>query len=47
MTLLRGVTIAAIKNNEEVVASLYERILGRVSVHDIYHPHFHQQAKIR
>ena len=35
---LRGVTIAAIKNNEEVVASLYERILGRVSVHDIYHP---------
>ena len=32
---LRGVTIAAIKNNEEVVASLYERILGRVSVHDI------------
>ena len=27
---LRGVTIAAIKNNEEVVASLYERILGRV-----------------
>ena len=36
---LRGVTIAAIKNNEEVVASLYERILGRVSVHDIYHPH--------
>ena len=36
---LRGVTIVAIKNNEEVVASLYERILGRVSVHDIYHPH--------
>ena len=36
---LRGVTIAAIKNNEEVVSSLYERILGRVSVHDIYHPH--------
>ena len=35
---LRGVTIAAIKNNEEVVASLYERILGRVSVHDIIHP---------
>ena len=35
---LRGVTIAAIKNDEEIVASLYERILGRVSVHDIYHP---------
>ncbi|MDR2130715.1 MAG: DNA-directed RNA polymerase subunit beta' [Odoribacteraceae bacterium] len=36
---LRGVSISAIKNNEEVVSSLYERILGRVSVHDIYHPH--------
>ncbi|MCC8174180.1 MAG: DNA-directed RNA polymerase subunit beta' [Odoribacter sp.] len=36
---LRGINIAAIKNNEEVVSSLYERILGRVSVHDIYHPH--------
>ena len=28
----------AIKNNEEVVESLYERILGRTTVHDIYHP---------
>ena len=28
-----------LKNNEEVVSSLYERILGRVSVHDVYHPH--------
>jgi DNA-directed RNA polymerase subunit beta' len=36
---LRGVSISAIKNNEEIVSSLYERILGRVSVHDIYHPH--------
>ena len=35
---LRGVTISAIKNNEEIVSSLSERILGRVSVHDIYHP---------
>ncbi|MDR0982872.1 MAG: DNA-directed RNA polymerase subunit beta' [Culturomica sp.] len=35
---LRGVVVAAIKNNEEVVSSLYERILGRVSVHDVYHP---------
>ena len=26
------------KNNEEVIASLYERILGRVSVHDVIHP---------
>lgn len=35
---LRGLTATAIKNNEEVVESLYERILGRTSVHDIYHP---------
>ena len=35
---LRGITISAIKNNEEIVSSLSERILGRVSVHDIYHP---------
>jgi DNA-directed RNA polymerase subunit beta' len=35
---LRGLVASAIKNNEEVVASLYDRILGRTSVHDIYHP---------
>jgi DNA-directed RNA polymerase subunit beta' len=35
---LRGLTCMALKNNEEVIASLYERILGRVSVHDIIHP---------
>ena len=35
---LRGGSIAAIKNNEDIVSSLYERILGRVSVHNIYHP---------
>jgi DNA-directed RNA polymerase subunit beta' len=28
----------ALKNNDEVIATLYERILGRVSVHDIIHP---------
>ena len=26
------------KNNDETIATLYERILGRVSVHDIVHP---------
>ena len=35
---LRGLSISAIKNKEEVVASLYDRILGRVTVHDVYHP---------
>ena len=36
---LRGLTATTIKNNEEIIASLYERILGRVSVHDVQHPH--------
>jgi DNA-directed RNA polymerase subunit beta' len=35
---LRGLVASALKNNEEVVESLYDRILGRVSLHDIYHP---------
>jgi DNA-directed RNA polymerase subunit beta' len=35
---LRGLVASAIKNNEEVVASLFDRIIGRTSVHDIYHP---------
>jgi len=35
---LRGLVATAIKDNEEVVETLYERILGRTSVHDIYHP---------
>ena len=35
---LRGLTCSELKNNEEVIANLYERILGRVSVHDIIHP---------
>jgi DNA-directed RNA polymerase subunit beta' len=35
---LRGLVCTELKNNEEVIASLYERILGRVSVHDIQHP---------
>ncbi len=35
---LRGLTATAIKNNDEIIASLEERILGRVSVHDVQHP---------
>ena len=35
---LRGLPVSAIKDNEEVVESLAERILGRVSIHDIYDP---------
>jgi DNA-directed RNA polymerase subunit beta' len=36
---LRGITISALKKNEETVESLYDRILGRVTLHDIFHPH--------
>jgi DNA-directed RNA polymerase subunit beta' len=35
---LRGLVVKALKDNEEIVESLSERILGRVSVHDIYDP---------
>ena len=35
---LRGLVATALKNNEEVVESLYDRILGRTTVHDVYHP---------
>ncbi len=35
---LRGLVCTALKDGEEVISSLYDRILGRVSVHDIVHP---------
>ncbi len=35
---LRGMTVSAVKKNETIVESLYDRMLGRVSLHDIYHP---------
>ncbi|PVZ12141.1 DNA-directed RNA polymerase subunit beta' [Porphyromonas loveana] len=35
---LRGLVTTELKQNEEVVTTLHERILGRVSVHDIIHP---------
>ncbi len=35
---LRGLTTSALKKSEEVVETLYDRILGRVTLHDIYHP---------
>ena len=35
---LRGLQATAIKKNEEVVETLYERIIGRSTVHDVYHP---------
>jgi DNA-directed RNA polymerase subunit beta' len=35
---LRGIVATALKKNDEVVEPLYDRILGRTSVHDIYMP---------
>ena len=35
---LRGVEVQALKKNEEIVESLGERILGRVSLHDVFNP---------
>ncbi|MCE2846953.1 MAG: DNA-directed RNA polymerase subunit beta' [Sphingobacteriales bacterium] len=35
---LRGLQMTALKNQEDVVESLFDRILGRVSVHNVIHP---------
>ena len=35
---LRGLQTSALKKNEEVVETLYDRILGRTTLHNIYHP---------
>lgn len=35
---IRGLEIGALKKNEEIVESLYERILGRIALYDIYYP---------
>lgn len=35
---LRGLVVTAFKKNDEVVEPLFDRILGRTSVHDIYNP---------
>jgi DNA-directed RNA polymerase subunit beta' len=35
---LRGLKVTALKDNEDIVEPLSERIVGRVTVHDIYDP---------
>ncbi|MBO4581085.1 MAG: DNA-directed RNA polymerase subunit beta' [Bacteroidales bacterium] len=35
---LRGLLVSVLKKNDEVVESLYDRILGRTSLHDVYNP---------
>ena len=36
---LRGIATSALKDNEEMVEPLFDRILGRTSVHDVYDLH--------
>ena len=35
---LRGIVATSLKKNDEIVEPLYDRILGRTSVHDVYFP---------
>lgn len=35
---LRGLTATALKNNDDVVETLRDRILGRTALNDVYHP---------
>ncbi len=35
---LRGIYTTALKENEDIVEPLYDRIVGRTSLHDVYHP---------
>ena len=35
---LRGLIATPLKKNDEIVESLYDRILGRTAVHDVYNP---------
>jgi len=35
---LRGLTATALKNNDDVVETLRDRLLGRIALSDVYHP---------
>jgi DNA-directed RNA polymerase subunit beta' len=35
---LRGLTAVPLKNNDDIVESLGERVLGRIALNDVYHP---------
>jgi DNA-directed RNA polymerase subunit beta' len=35
---LRGLVATALKKNDEVVESLYDRVIGRTTVHNVYNP---------
>jgi DNA-directed RNA polymerase subunit beta' len=36
---LRGITMTALKEKDDIIESLHDRILGRVALNDVYHPH--------
>lgn len=40
---LRGIEIGAVKKNEEIVESLYDRILGRIALYEIYYPNKNEE----
>lgn len=35
---LRGLVVAALKDNDEVIEPISEKILGRTAIYDVYHP---------
>lgn len=35
---LRGIATSALKDNEDIIEPLYDRILGRTSLHNVYNP---------
>ena len=35
---LRGFVVSALKDNDEIIEPISEKILGRVAMHDVYHP---------
>lgn len=35
---LRGLSISALRRDDKIIETLYDRILGRVALHDIFHP---------
>src|SRR5690606_2550301 len=35
---LRGIYTTALKDNDDIIEPLYERIIGRTPLNDVYHP---------
>jgi len=43
---LRGLTVTALKEQEEIIEPISDRILGRISLHDVFHPENEEQIII-